>query len=140
HTLGDLLRRTAARFPDKTAIVCGNVNWTYREFDTVCNRVANGLAARGITQGDRVAILSRNSHAFAAIRYAVARLGAVLVPVNFMLKPDEIAYVLRHAGARLLLTGPDMVEPGRQAAALDTQVQELLWLPGEDATAAPGDI
>src|SRR5690606_17009880 len=71
---------------------------------------------------------------------AVARLGAVLVPVNFMLKPDEIAYVLRHAGARLLLTGPDMVEPGRQAAALDTQVQELLWLPGEDATAAPGDI
>src|SRR5690606_19304879 len=67
HTLGDLLRRTAARFPGKTAIVCGNVSWTYREFDTVCNRVANGLAARGITTGDRVAILSRNSHAFAAM-------------------------------------------------------------------------
>lgn len=140
HTLGDLLRRTAARFPDKTAIVCGQVTWTYREFDTICNRVANGLAARGISAGDRVAILSRNSHAFAAIRYAVARLGAVLVPINFMLKPDEIAYVLRHAGARLLCTGPDMVDPGRQAAAMDTQVQELLWLPGEDPASPPGDM
>lgn len=140
HTLGDLLRRTAARVPDKTAIVCGQVTWTYREFDTICNRVANGLAARGISAGDRVAILARNSHAFAAVRYAVARLGAVLVPINFMLKPEEIAYVLRHAGVRLLCTGPDMVEPGRQAAALDTQVQELLWLPGEDPASPPGDM
>jgi len=140
HTLGDLLRRTAARLPHKTAIVCGQVTWTYREFDTICNRVANGLAARGITAGDRVAILARNSHAFAALRYGVARLGAVLVPINFMLKPEEIAYVLRHAGARLLCTGPDMVEPGRQAAALDTQVQELLWLPGEDPASPPGDM
>ena len=88
QTLGDLLRRTAGRVPEKSAIVCGEVHWTFREFDTVVNRLANGLTARGVGLGDRVAILSRNSHAFAALRFALARLGAVLVPINFMLNAD----------------------------------------------------
>ncbi len=59
---------------------------------------------RGVTKGTRVAILARNSHAFAALRFALARLGAVLVPINFMLKADEVAYILRHAGAEMLAT------------------------------------
>ena len=79
HTLGDLLHRSAARFPNKLAIVCGPVRWTYREFDALCDRLAAGLAEQGIVKGDRVAILARNSHAFAALRFALARLGAVLV-------------------------------------------------------------
>ena len=51
----------------------------------------HGLAGIGVRSGDRVAILSRNSHAFAALRFALARLGAVLVPINFMLTAEEIA-------------------------------------------------
>jgi fatty-acyl-CoA synthase len=140
HTLGDALRRTAARLPGKTAIVCGEVQWTYAQFDALCNRLANGLAASGVRAGDRVAILSRNSHAFAAMRFALARLGAVLVPINFMLNAEEVAYILRHAGARLLCTGPDMVELGRAAAALDTSVERMLWLPGEDPAEAPAGM
>ena len=107
QTIGDLPRRTAARSPAKLAVACGAVQWTYAEFDAVCERVAAGLAQRGITKGDRVALLARNSHAFAAMRFALARLGAVLVPINFMLKADEAAYILRHAGARLLATDSD---------------------------------
>ena len=57
HTLGDVLRRTAQRMPDKPAIVFDSVVWTYREIDRICNRVANALLARGIEPGDRVAIL-----------------------------------------------------------------------------------
>jgi fatty-acyl-CoA synthase len=140
HTLGDLLRRTARRLPDKTALICGEVRWTFREFDAVVNRLANGLAARGVAPGERVALLSRNSHAFAALRFALARLGAVLVPINFMLNPDEVAYILRHAGARSLFVGPDMVALGREAAARDTPVQELLWLPGEDPAPQPPEL
>lgn len=132
HTLGDILRRTAARFPDKTGIVCGDIRWTYAEFDRICNRLANGLAGIGVTAGERVAVLSRNSHAFAAMRFALARLGAVLVPINFMLNAEECAYILRHAGARLLCVGPDMVELGRAASHLDTSVERMIWLPGED--------
>ena len=140
QTLGDLLRRTAGRVPEKPAIVCGEVSWTFREFDTVVNRLANGLAARGVALGDRVAILSRNSHAFAALRFALARLGAVLVPINFMLNADEVAFILRHAGAQTLFVGPDMLTLGRNAAARDTRVAQILWLPGEDPAIQPADM
>ena len=134
HTLGDILHRSAARHPDKLAIACGAVRWSYGEFDAVCDRVAAGLAGRGIAKGDRVAILARNSHAFAALRFALARLGAVLVPINFMLKAEEAAYILRHAGARMLATDSGLADLARAAAAQDTAVREFVWLPSEEPT------
>ncbi|MDE1948512.1 MAG: long-chain-fatty-acid--CoA ligase [Burkholderiales bacterium] len=132
QTLGDLLHRSAARHPDKLAIACGEVRWSYREFDALSDRVAAGLAARGLVKGDRFAILARNSHAFAALRFALARLGAVLVPINFMLKADEAAYILRHAGARWLATDSGLADLARAAAAQDTRVEQLVWLPSEE--------
>jgi len=140
QTLGDLPRRTAARRPNKIGIVCGDVHWTFAEFDRLCNRLAAGLRGVGVTHGEHVAILSRNSHAFAALRFALARLGAALVPINFMLNAAEIAYILRHAGARLLAVGPDLLELGRRAAASETRVEKLLWLPGEDFAEPPPDL
>jgi fatty-acyl-CoA synthase len=131
QTLYDVLHRSAARDPGKLAIACGATRWTYAEFDGVCLRLAAGLAQRGIVKDSRVAILARNSHAFAALRFALARLGAVLVPINFMLKADEAAYILRHAGATLLATDSEFAPLARAAAGLDTAVRELLWLPAE---------
>ncbi|MBE0549843.1 MAG: acyl-CoA synthetase [Rubrivivax sp.] len=139
QTLADLLHRSAARHPAKTAVICGATRWTYAELDALCKRLAAGLAGRGITKGDRVAVLARNSHAFAALRFSLARLGAVLVPVNFMLKAEEVAYILRHAGARWLATDSSLAALARAAAALDTAVRDFVWLPSEDATEAePG--
>ena len=68
QTLADLLRRSAKRFPRKTAIVCGATRWTFAEFDQVTDRLAAGLARMGVAPGTRVAVLARNSHAFAALR------------------------------------------------------------------------
>src|SRR5277367_4506360 len=82
HSIGDLLRRSAQRDPNKPALSCGSVSWTFAEMDTVCNRLARGLLGLGVRKGDSLAVLSRNSHAFAALRFAVARIGAVLVPIN----------------------------------------------------------
>ena len=114
------------------------MRWTFAEFDADRDRVAAGLAGVGVRAGDRVAILSRNSHAFAALRFALARLGAVLVPINFMLNADEIAYILRHAGARAASpSGRTSSSWRRAAAARDTAVEQLIWLPGEDSRAAP---
>ena len=79
---------------------------------SLCDRLAPALARRGVAKGDRVAVLARNSHAFAALRFALARLGAVLVPINFMLKADEVAYILRHAGARMLATDSGLAALG----------------------------
>ncbi len=132
QTLGDLLHRSAARHPRKMAVTCGEVRWTYAEFDALCDRLAAGLAGQGVGKGDRVALLARNSHAFAAMRFALARLGAVLVPINFMLKAEEAAYILRHAGARMLATDSGLAALAQAAAALDTAVRQFLWMPAED--------
>jgi fatty-acyl-CoA synthase len=134
QTLADLLRRSAKREPAKMAITCGATRWTFGEFDAITDRLAAGLARIGVAKGDRVAVLARNSHGFAALRFALARLGAVLVPINFMLKAEEAAYILRHAGAGVLATDSGLAEVARAAAALDTQVEQMVWLPSEDAS------
>ncbi|MBP6901991.1 MAG: long-chain-fatty-acid--CoA ligase [Burkholderiaceae bacterium] len=139
QTLADLLRRTAARLPHKTAIACGDTRWSFAEFNALVGRLAAGLAGQGVAHGERVAVLARNSHGFAALRFALARLGAVLVPVNFMLNADEAAYILRHAGARLLATDSGLAALARDAAARDTAVQRLLWLPSEAPSTCPDD-
>jgi fatty-acyl-CoA synthase len=136
QTLGDVLRRTAQRLPQKTAIICGQTQWTYAQFDALVNRLAFGLVAMGIQSGDTVGMLARNSHGFAAMRFALARMGAVLVPINFMLKADEVAYILRHAQAKVLVTDTELTFLAREAAALDTQVAEFIWIPSEDPTLA----
>src|SRR6266436_8229920 len=133
QNIADLLRRSAARYPNRVAIVCAQTHWTYAQFSVLCDRLAAGLAAVGIAPSDRVAVLARNSHAFAALRFAVARLGAVLVPVNFMLSADEARYMLQHSGARMLCVDSGFAELGK-AASVDTAVSETVWLPGEDPT------
>jgi fatty-acyl-CoA synthase len=140
QTLGDLLHRSAARAPNKLAIACGETRWTYAEFDRISARVAAGLAQRGVVKGTCVAILARNSHAFAAMRFALARLGAVLVPINFMLKAEEVAFILRHAGATMLATDSALAPLARAAAALDTAVRDLVWLPAEDPGESQADM
>jgi fatty-acyl-CoA synthase len=141
QTLYDALRRSAARHPDKLAIRQLDSSWTYREFHALCLRVAGGLQARGIAPGDRVAILSRNSSAFAAVRFAVAAIGAVLVPVNFMLNSEEVAYIVDHSGARLLLAGDSELETARAAAASCPAIEALIRLAmAEDAGEGPGSF
>ena len=132
QTIADALRRTAIRLPAKTGIVCGSTSWTYAEFDALVTRLAAGLASIGVAEGDKVAVLARNSHGFAALRFALARRGAVMVPINFMLKSEEVAFILRHAGAKTLATDSGLAELAQAASQLDTQVQQFIWLPSED--------
>jgi fatty-acyl-CoA synthase len=139
QTLSDLLHRTAARLPNKLGIACGDTAWTWREFDAVVSRLAAGLHAQGVAKGEHVGVLSRNSHGFAALRFALARLGAVMVPVNFMLNPDEAAFILRHAGVKLLAVDSGLAALGREAAKRDTTIERLLWLPSEEPSSCPAD-
>ena len=132
QTIADALRRTAIRLPTKTGIVCGATTWTYAEFDALATRLCAGLASIGVAEGDKVAVLARNSHGFAALRFALARRGAVMVPINFMLKAEEVAYILRHAGAQTLATDSGLAELAQAASKLDTKVEQFIWLPSED--------
>jgi len=132
QTIADLLRRTARRLPGKPAILCGDICWTFAEFDALVDRLAAGLADMGVGHASRVGVLARNSHGFAALRFALARLGAVLVPINFMLKADEVAYILHHAQVQTLATDSGLADLARNAAARDTAVRQFIWLPSAD--------
>ena len=131
QTIADVLRRTAQRVPTKVAIICGDTEWTYGELHTRVDRLAAGLVAAGVRPGDKVAMLARNSHGFVAVRFALARMGAVLVPINFMLKSQEVAFILQHSGARMLVTDTELSAIATEAAALGTQVVSFVWIPSE---------
>lgn len=134
HSVGDLLHRTARRTPDKLAVVAGEDRFTYAEFDVAVNRAAHALAARGLVKGDRLALLSHNCWQYAVLAFATARLGVVLVPVNFMLTEREIAYILEHSGAAGIVA-EDALVPNAAAAAVGLKVRGWLPLNGE----APAD-
>jgi len=101
--LSDLLRRSAVRMPQKTALTFRDHSDSFADLDRAVNRAANAMDARGITKGDRVALLTHNNRAFVVLRFALARLGAVTTPVNFMLNAADVAYILTHSGACMLI-------------------------------------
>jgi fatty-acyl-CoA synthase len=139
HSVGDLLRRTALRDPDRLAVVSGERRVTYAQFDASVNRAAHALADRGLVKGDRLALLSHNSWQYAVLVFATAKLGVVLVPVNFMLGPDEIAFLLDHSGATGLVVEDALVptaELALTAARFDGHVRGCIRASG--AQAAPG--
>jgi len=126
HAIGDLLRRSAARYPAKTAVVYGELRQSYADLDRTVNRTANALAARGVRKGDRFAILSHNNHAFVVAYFALARLGAISVPINFMLGPEEVAYILEHSGATGMLVEEALLPVARSAAGERVAVRGVI--------------
>src|SRR6185437_12141624 len=129
HSIGDLLRRTAQRSPDKLAVIYGDERYTFAEFDAAVNRAAGALAARGLRKGDRLALLGRNSWSFAVLVFATAKLGVVLVPINFMLNAEEIAFILGHCGASAMVVD-DALTPTAEKAMGDTALKVLGGISG----------
>ena len=101
--LGDIIRRHARHRPGRTAYVIGAERVTYRRFDAMTNRLAHALRALGVRRGDRVATLAPNRIEYPAIYFAVAKLGAIHVPVNFRYRAGEVRYVLEHSESSVLL-------------------------------------
>lgn len=129
HTLGDLLRRSAARYPNKVALIDGELRWTYLELDAAVNCTANALRARGIDHGDRVAVLSHNCWQYAVLAFALAKIGAILVPINFMLGPEEVAHLLTDAGAAAMITEGALHPIAEQACcSAETDIRVRGWI------------
>ncbi|HEY4191929.1 MAG TPA: AMP-binding protein [Mesorhizobium sp.] len=101
--LSSFIHFHALRQPDKLALVYGGERVSYAELDRRIGDTAAYLAAQGIGPGDIVAVFMKNSAAFIEIALATSHLGAVFLPVNFRLSGDECAYIVAHAGAKLLL-------------------------------------
>src|SRR5258706_10882774 len=97
------LRRSAEVYPDKVAVIHGDVSHTYREFEMRCRRLASALARRGVARGDTVAVMAPNVPALLEAHYAVPGIGAVLNALNYRLDAATIAFCLDHGQARVLL-------------------------------------
>ncbi|MDQ0378993.1 AMP-binding protein [Amycolatopsis thermophila] len=104
-----LVRRAAGNWPDKTAWLFDQTGTrlTFTDIDRETDRLAGGLAQLGARPGDRVAVMLRNEPAFPLLWLALAKLGAVLVPVNTNYRELDGGHVLRHSGARFAVAAPE---------------------------------
>ncbi len=106
ETIGANFERTASTYPDVEALVdvTSGRRWTYAELNAEIDCVARALMASGIERGDRVGIWAPNCAEWTILQYATAKIGAILVTINPAYRTHELAYVLRHSGARLLVS------------------------------------
>lgn len=110
-TLFDRIERNARLHAQRTAYVADGLRVTHAEYAERVRRLAAGLAAAGVNTGDRIAIVAHNSALYLDLFGAAARLGAMVVPVNWRLAADEVAYVLADTAPRVVLAAPDLQAP-----------------------------
>jgi len=105
ETIGENLRRSVERFPDRDALVVPYQKYraTYRQFWEETSRVARGLLLRGVKKGDRVGIWAPNRAEWVEMQYATARIGVILVNVNPAYRTHELEYALKHSGVSTLV-------------------------------------
>jgi fatty-acyl-CoA synthase len=106
----EFARRTRTLYPEREAVVDGDLRLNYEEFFDRCDAWSSALQAVGVKQGDRVAYIAPNTHAQLESFYAVPQIGAVLVPLNYRLTADDFAYMIEHSGARVVCADADYLE------------------------------
>jgi acyl-CoA synthetase (AMP-forming)/AMP-acid ligase II len=143
----EFLTIAAAIVPDRAAISFEGKKITFSQENQRANRLANAFKKLGIKKGERVAILQVNTNQFPETYFATAKLGAIMVPLNFRAKGDEISYMLSNAEAKVLLVGDRYVEMANSLRAdaptvkhyisLDKPVKDMLFY--EDVIAKASD-
>ncbi|MYM55446.1 class I adenylate-forming enzyme family protein [Thalassovita mangrovi] len=126
-TVIDAIRARAKEAPDKEAIVCGDTRLSWAEFDTRSSRVANALIALGVGKGDRIAVLSPNSTAYAEIFIGTLKAGACVVPLSTMASSEALEKMVKDSGSKVLfladhyrdLAAPFLDGIGAHCVALD---------------------
>ena len=106
----EFLTIASAICPERTAIIFEGKRYTFAELNERTSRLANALAALGVKNGDRVAMLQVNCNQYVEAYYAVAKLGAIFVPLNFRAKSDELEYMLANCEANALFVGERYID------------------------------
>jgi fatty-acyl-CoA synthase len=107
--IGDWIRKWSEISPQKTAVIDNGHEFSYRELNQGCNKVANFLLQRGVGKGDRVGVLLYNCHEYLELYFALAKMGAILVPLNWRMAPPEVAYILNDCEATSLFFDEDFL-------------------------------
>ncbi len=120
-----ILDQTAARAPNRIALVFGGAEFTYGEFQLLTRKFASALASLGVGKGDRVAIHLPNCPQFAIAYYAILRLGAVFTPLSPLLAPKEALHQLQDCGAETIIT-LDMLSPVVKGILPQTNIKRVV--------------
>lgn len=124
-TIAQLLHERAQQLGDKKFLICEGEELTYTEMNERARRVAGNFVARGIGKGDKVVLLMGNCVEFVAVFLGAGRAGAVVVPVNPMLKPAELAHIVNNSDAETIITIPEFGPLLQQAASLFPRVSRF---------------
>ena len=106
----EFARRARRLYPEREAIVDGDLRLSYSQFLDRCDRWSSALQSLGVQQGDRIAYIAPNTHAQLESFYAVPQIGAILVPLNYRLTADDFVYLINHSGARIVCAHSDYLE------------------------------
>ena len=106
----EFARRARKLYGNREGVVDGDLRMTYEQFFERCDRWSAALQAMGVKKGDRVAYIAPNTHELLESFYAVPQIGAILVPINYRLTPEDFVYITEHSGAQVLCVHPDHME------------------------------
>ncbi|MGH8790734.1 MAG: AMP-binding protein [Cupriavidus necator] len=136
--VGDMLLRSAERFPRKEALWDAGRRFSYEELNRWTNQLAHGLLAQGFAAGDRLALMSGNRAEFLVTYFACAKLGVACVPINLLWGPNEIIYVLEHAGARGLVVEAGLLARAAPCLRSAGPVTRVIVIDGQDGQPEAG--
>jgi acyl-CoA synthetase (AMP-forming)/AMP-acid ligase II len=141
NNLGLILSKRAFLNPQREAYVDSHqdLRLTYDALNRRCNRLANALRAAGLQRGERVGLLLMNSAEFMEAYFALAKLGAVVVPLNWRLVPDELTFILKDSGTRRLIYGTEFADTVAELHARGDATDVTHWLQVAD-TAGTGEV
>ncbi len=109
-SIGDILKRSATYFPNRTAVVFEGRRLTYAEINDQTNRLANALTDIGVKKGDKVTVLFYNSFQFIESNFAIMKIGATAVPLNFRLAAPEFSFMIDHSDSTVVICGEEFCE------------------------------
>jgi len=129
--IGDWIRKWCELTPQKVVVIDDGHEFSYRELNQRCNQVANFLLQKGIDKGDRVGVLLYNCHEYLEIYFALAKIGAIIVPLNWRMAPPETAYILNDCRAGYLFFGEEFLDTALHIRNNVEQVRNYISL-GEE--------
>ena len=122
------LCRSARRFPEKVALVCGERRWTYNALDRHTNHLAAALMDRGLRRHDRIAVLLDNSAETVISLYGILKAGGVFIILAGSLKGQKLRYILENSGANILITHVSKAKVVKDALGENSEGRSVIWV------------
>ncbi|PAV28841.1 o-succinylbenzoate--CoA ligase [Virgibacillus profundi] len=131
----DWKRRAVKYYPQKTAIIDGKKQFTYKEFGERINRLSIALNEAGIQEGDHVAVMLPNTHYMLESFYGICQLGAVMVPLNYRISAADMEYIIKHSDAKMLIVDEEFSGPIAEIVDnLSLERIVIVSVPGQDTS------